>query len=116
MGILTTLLNSSNALKVYDQEFSTIQNNIANQNTPGYADQNVTLVADAFNPSESLEGGLSSGPMASTRDQYLEQAVQSQTTQLGTAEQQVSDLTPLQTLFDLSSSTGISGSLDSFFN
>jgi flagellar hook-associated protein 1 FlgK len=116
MGILTTLLNSSNALKVYDQEFATIQNNIANQNTPGYAAQNVTLVADAFNPSESLDGGLSTGPLASTRDQYLEQAVQTQTTQLGTAEQQVSDLTPLQTLFDLKSTTGISGSLASFFN
>jgi flagellar hook-associated protein 1 len=116
MGLLTTLLNSSNALNVYDQEFATIQNNIANQNTPGYADQNVTLVADAFDPSEALYGGVSTGPLASTRDQYLEQAVRAQTTLLGTAEQQVSDLTPLQSLFDLSSTTGVSGSLDSFFN
>ncbi len=116
MGLLTTLLNSSNALKVYDQEFSTIQNNIANQNTPGYADQNVTLVADSFDPSDALYGGVSTGPVHSTRDQYLEQEVRTQTTLLGTAEQQVSDLTPLQTLFDLSSATGISGSLDSFFN
>src|SRR5580658_8581483 len=116
MGLLTTLLNSSNALNVYDQEFATIQNNIANQNTPGYADQNVTLVADAFDPSEALYGGVSTGPLASTRDQYLEQAVRAQTTLLGTAEQQVSDLTPLQSLFDLSSTTGVAGSLDSFFN
>jgi flagellar hook-associated protein 1 len=116
MGLLTTLLNSSNALNVYDQEFATIQNNIANQNTPGYADQNVTLVADAFDPSEALYGGVSTGPLASTRDPYLEQAVRAQTTLLGTAEQQVSDLTPLQSLFDLSSTTGVSGSLDSFFN
>jgi flagellar hook-associated protein 1 FlgK len=116
MGLLTTLLNSSNALNVYDQEFATIQNNIANQNTPGYADQNVTLVADAFDPSEALYGGVSTGPLASTRDQYLEQAVRAQTTLLGTAEQQVSDLTPLQSLFDLSSTTGVAGSLDLFFN
>ena len=116
MGLLTTLLNSSKALDVYSQEFATIQNNIANQNTPGYADQNVTLIADSFNPSEALYGGISTGPLASTRSQYLEQAVRAQTTMLGTAEQQVSDLTPLQTMFDLSSTTGISGSLDSFFN
>ena len=57
MSLQTTLLNSSNALNVFEQEFSTIQNNIANANTPGYAAQNVTLVADSFLPSEGLYGG-----------------------------------------------------------
>ena len=116
MGILTTLLNSANAMKVYDQEFATIQNNIGNQNTPGYAAQNVTLVADSFNPSAQLWGGLSTGPIASTRSEYMEQAVRAQTTLLGTAEQQTADLSPLQTMFDLSSTSGVSGSLNSFFN
>ena len=108
MGILTTLLNSANALNVYDQEFATIQNNIANQDTPGYADQNTTLVADSFDPSEALYGGLSAGPVQSTRSEFLEQQVRTQTTLLGTAEQQASDLAPLQSLFDLTSATGVS--------
>jgi flagellar hook-associated protein 1 FlgK len=116
MGILTSILNSAKAMQVYENEFSTIQNNIANQNTPGYADQNQTLIADSFNPSESLYGGVSAGPVVSTRSQYLEQAVRTQTTLLGTAQQQASDLAPLQTLFNLTSATGISGSLNSFFN
>lgn len=116
MGLLTSILNSANALNVYDQEFATIQNNIANANTPGYADQNVTLVADSFNPSASLYGGISTGPLASARSQYLEQSVRTETTLLGTAQQQASDLAPLQSLFDLSAATGISGSLNSFFN
>lgn len=116
MGLLTSILNSANALKVYDQEFSTIQNNIANANTPGYADQNVTLAADSFNPSAGLDGGVSTGPLASTRSQYLEQSVRTQTTLFGSAQQQASDLAPLQSLFNLSSATGISGSLNSFFN
>jgi|HubBroStandDraft_6_1064221.scaffolds.fasta_scaffold99252_3 flagellar hook-associated protein 1 FlgK len=116
MGLLTTILNSANALQVYEKEFATIQNNISNQNTPGFAEQNQTLVADSFNPSESLYGGISAGPVESTRSQYLEQAVRSQTTLLGSAEQQASDLTPLQSLFDLTSATGVSGSLNSFFN
>src|SRR5208282_2100566 len=111
MGLLTTLLNSSNALQVYDQEFATIQTNIANVDTPGYADQNLPLVADSFDPSERLYGGVSVAPLASTRSEYLEQSVRTDTTQLGTAQQQVSDLTPLQSLFDLSSTTGVSGSL-----
>src|SRR5580692_5389952 len=116
MGVLTTLLSASNTMQVYEKEFSTIQNNIANQDTPGYAEQNQTLVADAFNPSEALYGGLSAGPLVSTRSEYLEQAVRTQTTLLGTAEQQASDLAPLQSLFDLTSATGVSGSLNSFFN
>jgi flagellar hook-associated protein 1 FlgK len=103
-------------MQVFEKEFSTIQNNIANQDTPGYAEQNQTLVADAFNPSEALYGGLSAGPLVSTRSEYLEQAVRTQTTLLGTAEQQASDLQPLQSLFDLTSTTGVSGSLNSFFN
>ena len=116
MGLITSLLNSSRALQVYEKEFSAIQNNIANQNTPGYADQNQTLIADSFNPSDSLYGGVSAGPVVSTRSQFLEQAVRTQTTLLGTAEQQASDLKPLQTIFDLTSATGVSGSLNSFFN
>jgi flagellar hook-associated protein 1 FlgK len=116
MGLLTTLLNSGNALQVYEKEFSTIQNNIANQNTPGYADQNQTLVADSFDPSAALDGGVSAGPVLSTRSQFLEQSVRTQTTLLGTAEQQASDLQPLQSIFDLTSATGVSGSLNSFFN
>jgi flagellar hook-associated protein 1 FlgK len=116
MGLLTTLLNSAGALQVYEREFSTIQNNIANQNTPGFADQNQTLSADSFNPSEGFEGGVSAGPVLSTRSQFLEQTVRTQTTALGTAEQQASDLAPLQSIFDLTSATGVSGSLNSFFN
>lgn len=116
MGLLTSLLNSSRAMQVYEREFSTIQNNIANQNTPGYAEQNQTLIADSFNPSESLYGGVSAGAVVSTRSQFLEQAVRTQTTLLGSAEQQASDLQPLQSIFDLTSATGVSGSLNSFFN
>jgi flagellar hook-associated protein 1 FlgK len=116
MGILATLLNSANALDVYSQEFSTIQNNIANANTPGYADQNLVLKADSFDPQASVSGGVSIASLQSTRSEFLEQNVRAQTTQLGTAEQQVSDLTPLQSMFDLKSATGISGALTSFFN
>lgn len=116
MGILTTILSSANALQVYEKEFATIQANIANQSTPGYAAQNQTVVADSFDPSESLYGGVSAGPVISTRSPYLEQAVRTQTTLLGSAQQQASDLAPLQSLFDLTSATGVSGSLNSFFN
>ncbi len=103
-------------MQVYEKEFATIQNNIANQNTPGYAEQNQTLQADSFDPSAGFDGGLSAGPVLSTRSQYLEDAVRSQTTLLGSAEQTAGDLAPLQSIFNLTSAAGVSGSLDSFFN
>jgi flagellar hook-associated protein 1 FlgK len=116
MGILSTLLSSANSLRVYDQEFATIQNNIANSNTPDFASQNLTLVADSFDPSASDYGGVSTGTLENTRSQYLEQQVRTQTTLLGFAQQTASDLAPLQSLFSLTSATGISGSLNTFFN
>lgn len=116
MGLLATLINSSNALNVYDQEFATIQNNIANANTPGYADENLVLKSDTFDPTENIYGGVSVASLQSTRSDYLEQNVRTQTTLLGTAEQQASDLAPLQSIFNLTSSSGISGALTTFFN
>lgn len=116
MGLITTLLNSSNALQVYSQEFATIQNNIANANTPGYASENLVLKADSFDPTANVYGGVSAVGLQSTRSEFLEQNVRSQTTQLGTAEQQVSDLTPLQSMFNLTSTSGITSGLTSFFN
>ncbi len=47
---------------------------------------------------------------------FWSKSVRTQTTLLGSAEQQASDLAPLQSLFDLTSATGVSGSLNSFFN
>ncbi|HVO99226.1 MAG TPA: flagellar hook-associated protein FlgK [Bryobacteraceae bacterium] len=116
MGLLATLINSSNALNIYDQEFATIQNNIGNANTPGYADENLALKADAFDPTANIYGGVSVASLQSTRSAYLEQDVRSQTTLLGAAQQQASDLAPLQSIFNLSSTAGISGALTTFFN
>jgi hypothetical protein len=43
-------LNSAGALAVFNQEFATISNKISNANTPGFADQNLALVAQPFDP------------------------------------------------------------------
>src|SRR5580698_11149076 len=107
MGLLTTLLNSAGALSVYDQEFSTISNNISNANTPGYADQNLALAAESFDPSEGTTGGVLSAGLISSRSEYLEQNVRNQQTLLGGAQQRASDLGQVQPLFDPNSTGGI---------
>ena len=112
MGSLSTaLVNSASALRVYDQVFNVIENNVTNANTPGYVSHDLSLVASPI-----AEGGVVAGPLLSSRSTYLDQAVRNQTEQLGTAQQQASDLGQIQSLFDTTGQAGVPGALTSFFN
>ena len=49
MGSLSSaLLSSSSALIAIQSTFDTISNNVANANTPGYAEQDPVMLADPF--------------------------------------------------------------------
>ena len=115
-GLNTVLLNSASALQVYDQVFNVIENNVTNANTPGYVRQDQTLVAGEFDPAAGIYEGVSAGPLQSARSPYLDQAVRNQTEQLGSAQQQASDLSQVQPLFDTSGQNGVPGALTSFFD
>lgn len=115
-SLLTTLLNSSGALSVYDRVFNVIQNNITNANTPGYAKQHQALIAMPFNPAEGISGGVMAGATLSARSEYIEQDVRNQQNLLGNAQQRASDLGQVQPLFDLTSSGGLANALNDFFN
>ena len=114
-NLLTSLLDSSSALDVYGREFSVIQNNIANANTPGYVKQDQSLVALPFNPSTGLAGGVGAGPLVSSRSEYLEQAIRNQQQSLGSAQQKAGDLSQIQSLFDPTSTSGVPNALDNLF-
>ena len=117
MASLNNILrNTANAMAVFDQALTVAQNNIANVNTPGYAKQDQSLEAAPFNPGQGLEGGVVAGPLISARSEYLEQAVRSHTEQLGDASQRASDLGQVEPFFDLTSTSGIASSINSFFN
>ena len=110
-------------MSVYERAFNVIQNNIANASTPGYVQQEQTLVAMPFDPNSQLSGGVAAGPVVSSRSEYLEQNVRMHQSLLGYAQQKASDLSQVQQFFDLSSvstSTGssndLSGALSNFFN
>ena len=115
-SILSTLLISAGALEAYSQSLNVIQNNVSNASTPGYAAQTQSLVAQDFSPTEGLQGGVQAGEVVSSRDDYLEQTYRQQNTQLGTATQNVSSLTSLQTVFSISGDTGISYSLNNLLS
>lgn len=117
MGSLTTaLLNSAGALQVFERGFNVIENNVTNANTPGYSVQRQTLEAAPFEQGTGLLGGVLDGPVTSADSPYLDRAVRSQTQQLGSAQQQASDLSQVQPLFDTTGQALVPGALNSFFN
>jgi flagellar hook-associated protein 1 FlgK len=106
-NLISSLGLTADALSAYSQVLEVTQNNVANASTPGWAAQNQTLESLPFEPSTGLAGGVGAGQIQSTRDEYAEQAVRAQTTLEGQANQDVSSLTSLQTLFDISGNSGI---------
>src|SRR5579864_1523198 len=117
MASLTgALFNSARALGALNSTFDTIENNVTNANTPGYARQDPSLQADPFDPLHGLAGGVSVGPLLNSRAEYLEQAVRNQQTTLGGAQQRSSDLNQVEPLFSLTSTAGVANALSSFFN
>lgn len=115
-NLLTSLLNSANALGVYNQALETTENNVVNASTPGYARQVQTLTALPFDPSSGIPGGVGAGPVISTRNAFAEQGVQAQQSQAGLQKQLSTDLSQLESYFDLSSSSNIPSSLDGLFS
>jgi len=102
-------------LNAFSQSLETIQNNIANAQTPGYAAQSQTLDAMSFDPSTGRLGGVTAGAVLSSRNEYDEQSLRNQTVLLGGANQSVNSLTSLQSLFDISGTSGIASSLNNLF-
>lgn len=114
-NLFTSVLNAANAISVFDRQLATIQNNVANANTPGYVRQIQPLEAMRFDVAAGLPGGVSAGPVVSARYEYAEQNVRGQFTRQGYAEQKAGDLARVEPLFDPTASFGVAGSITSFF-
>jgi flagellar hook-associated protein 1 FlgK len=114
-NLLTSLLNSTNALRVYSQGLQVVQNNVTNASTPGYAKQVQTFEALPFDVAVGLPGGVAAGPVASSRDAFAERNVRDHQSALESSRQTASALSELQSYFDLSSKSGVSPAINSLF-
>ncbi len=114
-NMLTALQNTANAMQAVEQALTVTENNVVNASTPGYAKQTATFVAQPFDLTVGLPGGVSAGPVQSSRDAYAEQAVRTQQTALGYSNQQVTDLTSIEGYFSTSSTSGIGPAMTSLF-
>jgi len=116
MGTLFGALNSSvSALDAYQNALNVVQENVSNASTPGYANQSPTFVAQPFNLSQGLVGGVNAGPTQSSDSHYADQAVQNQLSLLGNYTAQSTALSPIQGLFDVTGQTGVLGALNNLF-
>lgn len=114
-NLFSTFYSAANALNVYDRVLEVTQTNVANASTPGYAKQSLRIEALPFDPALGLAGGVTTGQMESTRNEYAEQAVRRQTSALGRQQQAATTLTSLQAIFDISGTTGLPNGLNQFF-
>jgi len=114
-NLLTALLNTAGSMRAVEQALTVTQNNVVNASTPGFAKQTATFEAMPFDLTVGLPGGVLSGPVQSSRDGFAEKSVRDQQTSLGFYNQKASDLTTVQTYFNLSSTSGIGPALNALF-
>jgi flagellar hook-associated protein 1 len=114
-SLFTSLLSSANSLRAYEQALAVTQNNVTNSSTPGYAKQIQPLEALSFDVTVGLPGGVRAGSVLSSRDGYAERAVREQQTDYGFSQQKTTNLTPLETSFSLSGTSGIAPSISALF-
>jgi flagellar hook-associated protein 1 len=114
-NILTSLTSAANSMGVYEKSMEVVQNDTTNSTSPGYVAQTLVLNAQPFSLDGGAAGGVSAGALLSSRDLYAEQNVQSQASALSYSTTLNSNLSVLNPVFDLQSTTGVAGSLNSLF-
>ncbi|HKW98389.1 MAG TPA: flagellar hook-associated protein FlgK [Bryobacteraceae bacterium] len=113
--LFASLKSSAGALDTFQRSLDAVQNNVTNASTPGYARQIATLNALPFDPNAGLGGGVTPGAIQSARDEYAEQSVRQQFSQLGTLEQKAQSLQGIELNFNVTSDSGIPGALNTLF-
>lgn len=115
-GLFSTLNNSLDALDAIQTALNVSQNNVSNSSTPGYASQVATFDAMPFDSNTGLLGGVQSGPTQSTSNEYANQAVYTQLEQQGNYSAQSTALASIQSLFDVTGQTGVTGAVNNLLS
>jgi flagellar hook-associated protein 1 len=115
-NLLASLTSAANSMGVYEKAMNVVQNDTTNATTPGYVAQTLGLNAQPFSLDGGAAGGVSAGTLLSSRDLYAEQNVQTQQSALSFSTTLNNNLSVLNPVFDLQSTTGVAGSLNSLFS
>jgi flagellar hook-associated protein 1 FlgK len=115
-NILASLTNAGNALDVFQQALTVVQNNVNNSSTPGYATQTLNLVSQPLDITGGLTGGVASQGLQDSRDSYVEEQVQQQTSTLGLYTAQAQATGTIQSFFDVTGSGGLPTALNNLLS
>src|SRR5665213_3382152 len=116
MGSLFSALNSaSQSLQAFERAIDATQNNVANANSPGYADQVPQLISQSYQSNTGVTAGGVQEQTHDTRSAYADTAVQQQLSLEGMYQQLQTTLAPLQNVVDVSSSSAIPSALNQLF-
>ncbi len=108
-SLLASLQNAGDSLSVFENAIGVIQGNVTNASTPGYVNRTPTLTTDPL-------GNVAAGVTQSSRNQFAEQAVWQQNDLLGFSSQQATNLSSLQSQFDVTGKSGIPNALSSLYS
>jgi flagellar hook-associated protein 1 FlgK len=115
MSLTAALNNSANSLNVLQQALDVIQNNVSNSSTPGYATQKLNISAQPFDIASGAAGGIASKGLISSRDSYADSEVQRQLQVLGGFTAQAQGTASLQSLFDVTGTSGVPAALSNLY-
>jgi flagellar hook-associated protein 1 len=116
MGSLFSALSSAGqSLQAFEQAIDVVQNNVTNANSPGYADQVPELMSESYQATTGVVSGGIQEVTQDTRSTYADTAVQQQLSLQGMYQQLQTSLTPLESVFDVSSSSPIPSALNQLF-
>lgn len=111
-NLFATMGSAAGSLKAFESALGVASNNITNAQTPGFARQSLSLVAQRMVPELGLPGGVAAGDLLSSRKAYLEQGVRLQLGREGYHTQQAFNLEQAEPIFDIAASSGVAGALD----
>lgn len=115
-GLFSALITTTGAMRANDRVLMTIQNNVSNANTPGYARRQLNLQSRHFDVRLGLPGGVDIGNMVNFRHEFSERNVWRQSNSYGRFAEQRPLLEEVESSFIISSNAGIPGALNEFFN
>ena len=110
-SISSAFASAANALGIIEQALGVAQNNVDNASTAGYSRQALIFQAQPLDLAAGQLGGLASGGLQDSRNVWLEEQVQGQTSALGKYSAQAQSTDTVQAAFDVSGTGGITSAL-----
>jgi flagellar hook-associated protein 1 FlgK len=114
-NMLSSLLATAGAIKAYDRALDVIQNNVSNASTPGYAAARLNLISQPFDPASGRTGGVKTGTLETSRDDYVEQVVWAQQNSVGQFTQKSESLGPVGQILGVTEDAEIPSSMNQLF-